>query len=95
MSDDVGGLVAVWDVHDPDFWCIHSPVVEWLTDHGVPVDPTYRVEIHLVDSPFARVFTWAENDEGCRYLDPATGEPAVSEPFVKMLSALPPAALRR
>ena len=56
MSDDTGGLVAIWDARDRNF-CrsdIWEPVREWVIGQGIPADPTYRVEVRLADAPFAR-----------------------------------------
>lgn len=95
MSTD--GLVTVWDVRevrDPDWWDIQAPGIEWLKGEGIPVRRTYRVEIYLMDSPFARVFAYAEDEQGRCYPDPATGEPAEDEPAIVPLGSLPPDELR-
>ena len=86
--------LAVWDVRDlgwPDIW---QPVREFLESQGVPVADTYRVEVYLFDTPFARVFTYAVDDRGWRYYDPGTDWAAVSDPYDVPLSALPPDSLR-
>jgi hypothetical protein len=94
MSEMVSEPMTVWDGRECAYDRIREPAMEWLTAQGIPVDPAYRVEFFLVDSPFARVFTYAEDEQGRRYMDPATDDPAVNEPYVKVLSELPPAELR-
>jgi hypothetical protein len=86
--------VTVWDGRERAYDRIREPAMEWLEAQGIPVDPAYRAEFFLVDVPFARVFTYAQDDQGNRHMDPATGEPAVNEPYVKVLSELPPDDLR-
>jgi hypothetical protein len=86
--------LAVWDTRDHGFWERERrwwrEVVDWAQVHIPEADRTYRAEFYLVDAPFARVFRYRDNSEGRRYLDPATGEPAVEEPAVVVLSELPP-----
>lgn len=86
--------VVVWDGRERAYDRIREPAMEWLTAQGIPVDPAYRVEFFLVDAPFARVFTYTQDDQGRRHVDPATGDAAVNEPYVKILSELPPDDLR-
>lgn len=86
--------LAVWDVHNRSWAHNWRPVMEYLESQGIPVDDTYRVEVYLLDMPFARVFTYAENERGWRYVDPATGDAAVNDPYDVLLTALPPDGLR-
>ena len=60
---------AVWDVHDPAWWPGHEAKSQWLRDHRVPVDHTYRVEFYLIDMPFARVFSYHVNEDGRHHWD--------------------------
>jgi hypothetical protein len=96
MTKPVGEPVAVWDAWDPDFYPRYHPQVpDWLVSHGIDTDPAYRVEIYLIDTPFARVYTYAGlPPDDRRYVDPATGEAAVNPPYDHVLSELPPQELR-
>lgn len=87
--------LAVWDANARGIEAVRDQVCEYLADQGLPIDPTYRVEIYLVDAPFARVFTYDQDGEGGeRHLDPATGDVAVRPPFDQLLTALPPDSIR-
>lgn len=88
------GPLAVWDCHSRRYGEIRDPVCAYLASQGLPIDPAYRVEVYLVDVPFARCFTYAEDEQGRRYVDPQTGEAAVREPYDRPLTALPPAGIR-
>jgi len=86
--------LAVWDVNGGFHkWEHYREAYEWAQGHWPGADDTYRVEFYLVDAPFARVFRYLDNADGCCYLDPATGEPAMEEVTV-MLSELLPEHLR-
>jgi hypothetical protein len=90
--------VAVWDVNEPGFEHIVIRAGEWLRDQGVPqatVNNTYRTEFRLVDGePVADLFTYAEDERGYRYFDPATDKAAVNDPVTVPLGSLPPDDLR-
>lgn len=85
--------LLAWDCRDPGYRPIHDRAAKWLSDHGIDPCGAYRVEFYLVDTPFARVFPYAESEAGWRYWDPATGDAAVGEPRTVLLPALPPAGL--
>jgi hypothetical protein len=48
----------------------------------------------LLDAPFAVVYRYALNEDGHKYIDPATGYAAVEPPVVVPLAELPPEHLR-
>jgi hypothetical protein len=85
--------LAVWDVNDRGYTDICIPVMEFLMSQGIPVHDTYRVEVYLLDAPFARVFTYAQDDQG-RYFDEGTDGAAVNDPYDVPLTALPPDSLQ-
>lgn len=90
--------VAVWDVHTPGhFASQHWQAADrWAKDHGLlSGGHTYRVEIYPADPPYARVFSYAANQDGQRYLDPATGNATLAEPVTVALGELPPRRLQR
>jgi len=87
--------LAVWDASAREYNAIRDQVCEYLAGQGIPIDPAYRVEVYLLDAPFARVFTYDQDGEdGERHLDPATGDVAVRPPFDQPLTALPPDSIR-
>jgi hypothetical protein len=87
--------LAVWDVRDRAnlWWCHADEAIEWAARHINDPNSTFRVEFYLVDAPFAVLYRYAENDEGRRYMNPETDEPATEEPVVQMLDELPPRRL--
>lgn len=98
MTTTAAAPLAVWDCcgarpfHKWEHW---PEAVEWNATH-LPGqgDDTYRLEFYLVDAPFAVAYRYATNDKGHRYIDPATGHPAVEKPVTVVLSDLPPPHLR-
>lgn len=98
MDTETTGPVTIWDVSQPGFEQVVVRAGEWLRDQGVPqatVDGTYRVEFRLADGlPVADLFTYAEDEQGRRHMDPETDAPAVREPFTVTLGSLPPDDLR-
>jgi heme-binding NEAT domain protein len=71
----------------------------WLRGQGVAqevIDETRRVDFRVEDGQaVADLFTYATNENGARYYDPATDEAAMNpEPVTVKLGALPPAELR-
>lgn len=90
--------LAVWDVsgnpnrfHGSPHWREASL---WAKDHGLEPDHAYRIEFYLVDTAFAKVFRYALNSTGHRFLDPTMDRAAAEEPVMVLLSELPPAHLR-
>jgi hypothetical protein len=92
---ETGTPLGVWDTRDRDsIWYRHwRETVPWAAEHIRDVNNTYRAEFYLIDAPFAVLYRYRENGEGRRYIDPATGEPAVEEPVTQMLDSLPPLRL--
>jgi hypothetical protein len=87
--------VAVWDANDSDYHRKFYPAVrDFLTAQGIPVNQTYRVEIFVFDTPFARVYSYALNEKGHTYYDHATDRPAIREPYDHVLTELPSEELR-
>ncbi len=87
----------VLEVSDREFWPprVHDGlalVSEWLAAHGVDANDTYRVEAHVVDCPLIRVFQFAKNADGKRFMDQASIEMDEADPDGRHLRAavLPP-----
>ena len=86
--------LAVWDARARNYMRICVPVMEYLLSQNIPPVDTYRVEVYFLDVPFARVFTYAQDQQGCRYFDESTDVAAVNAPYDQILTELPPPGLR-
>ena len=70
-------MTEVLDVGDKEFWPPRlddgiALVVEWLAAHGVDASHVYRVEVHDPDGPVVRVFVYATDADGKRFMDSAS-----------------------
>jgi hypothetical protein len=92
---ETGTPLGIWDVRDRDnIWHQHvREGIGWAAQHIREPDRTYRAEFYLIDAPFAVLYRYRENGEGCCYLDPVTGDVAVEEPVMQALDTLPPQRL--
>lgn len=71
---------------------------DWLRSHGIEPDDTYRVEVYLIDTLFARIFQYARNERGRHYCsndhghldDPDRCVIARREPYTVPLACMPP-----
>lgn len=65
--------LMVIDTHDREWDQItadhayHQRLIDWARGQGLNPVHTYRVEIYLVDCPFARVFQYATDENGTRH----------------------------
>lgn len=86
--------LAVWDVSDgkdSPYWAHWRETSAWAVAHFPrQAEDVYRAEFYLLDTPFAILYRFAEDEQGRRYTDPATGEAARAEPLRMILSELPP-----
>lgn len=64
---------------------------DWLASNGVDSHVTDRVEIFLLDAPFATIYQIDPDERGRAVFDPQTGGAKRREPFRVMLNSLPPA----
>lgn len=86
-------LTAVYDAHEGFYdhpWPFVDAYRDWLTEHGIDTNDTYRTEHHVIDTPLVRVFQYAKDADGRRYTDPATGNVAEREPFDVLIKTPPP-----
>ena len=94
-----GEPVAVFDAHDDD-WCNlaaeeRTKVWTWMVEEGLDPGEVFRLEVFLIDCPFARVHEYDRDDEGClRVEDASPRRIAVRPPRDVLLSSLPPATGR-
>lgn len=102
MTDLAVEPVAVWDVGEPE-WRRHLKAKSaWLREQGLPVDVMYRAEFYLAGGPCARIFCFALNGDGRKYLlghvqgehDHEACQVAREEPRMVPLTELPPPELR-
>jgi hypothetical protein len=63
--------LAVYDVHEDNWLGLtegqREELAAWLREHDVEPDDAYRLEIYLLDCPFARVFQFDVNERGKVY----------------------------
>lgn len=89
MSTDT--LQAVYDVRDGSYPFDGATVLcQWAAENGIDTDSAYRIEIHLLDCPFARVFQYDQDAQGRRFIDPATDDAARRKPYDLPISSMPP-----
>ena len=95
--------LAAWGATEPDVgwarwhsWPRWREAEKWALERGLIGDglPIYRIEFYLIDTPFARLFGFARNDNGHLFTDPATGKAALAKPVDVVLDELPPAGLQ-
>lgn len=97
--------IAVYDVHDrPAFDLLladrnrHRALLAWMRSQALNPTHVYRLEIHLVDSPSARIYEYARDEQGVRYCgvdhdhrgDADRCAIARRKPYEVALSSLPP-----
>jgi hypothetical protein len=71
--------MQVLDVTDREFWPPRvddgvALVREWLAVHDVDTADVRRVEVHVVDCALLRVYRYARNEDGERFVDPKSLE---------------------
>lgn len=106
MSTENMGIkpLAVWDVkHESWFRQNWMGRRDWLRAQELPANQIYRIEFYLLDTPFARLFRYALNQDGRKHwIDAHTpGQPhdheachvAMLEPLDVPLPELPPSEL--
>lgn len=85
--------IAVYDAHDDLWtrWDDFQTLLHWLDDNGINPKATYRVEVFLLDAPFARVHAFQlVGEDQTRVYDPNTGEAVRLPPHDVLLNSLPP-----
>jgi hypothetical protein len=95
------GPIAVWDARARTWPHRHEAKTRWLREQGLPVNEMFRVEFLLIDAPCARIFCYARNEDGRRYLEGHSQDPhdhdaceaATEPPRIVPLSDLPPREL--
>ena len=86
-----GDPIGVWDASDADWPRLHAAgASEWARKHLEHVDRTYRIEFYLLDTPYAVIRRFAEDENGNLRLDLDAEAPMRDEPVVQVLTELPP-----
>jgi hypothetical protein len=85
--------LAVWDARERGWPHGHEAKSRWLREQGLPADQMYRIEFLLTDTPSARIFCFALNKDGRKYLDPDKRSAAIEPPRIIALTGLPPRKL--
>ncbi|MGC5009762.1 hypothetical protein ACLQ2R_03250 [Streptosporangium sp. DT93] len=94
MTSRPDPLVA-FDIRDSRNWwkvtndsAYHESLLEWMRAQGMNPSITYRLEIHLIDCPSARIYEYDLNSDGHRYS--VGNDLARREPYEVILPSLPP-----
>lgn len=88
--------VIAYDAREDSWWGLskgdRARFTDWLKTQGYEADDraVYRTEIHAGDTPFARVFAYALDEHGRKYVDPETRDVAKQPSHDVPLSSLPP-----
>jgi hypothetical protein len=93
--------VAVWDTRNPNWRYRREEKSRWLREQGLPADEMFRAEFPLDGAPYARIFCYALNEDGRRYMDGHSQDPhdhaactaAAEPPRIVPLNGLPPREL--
>ncbi|MEV4246985.1 hypothetical protein AB0J63_26675 [Streptosporangium canum] len=88
--------LVVFDSADNTYWnrasadaAWYDSLLGWVRQHGIDPPNTYRLEVYLLDCPFARVYEFDLDKDGRKYV--AGSDYARREPRDVLLSSLPPA----
>lgn len=93
---------GVWDTREPAWRRCRKAKARWLREHGFP-SLMYRIEFLPTEPPTARIFRYALNEDGYRYLEGHSRQPhdhtacrvATKPPRIMRLWELPPRRLLR
>jgi hypothetical protein len=85
--------IFISDVRNDAYW--HSirrdqgdALRTWLRDNNLEPCDIYRFEVYVVDTLFAKVFTYARDEHGRVCVK--GGEPVRCDPFLAPLNSMPP-----
>jgi hypothetical protein len=85
--------IVVSDVRDNEYWnsvdkARGDALRAWLRSNSLEPNDIYRFEVYLLDTLFAKVFTYARHEDGRFRVE--DGELVQSEPFLALLNSEPP-----
>ena len=92
--------LAVYDVHEDNWFNLtreqRVEVWTWMVEEGLDPGEVFRLEVFLIDCPFARVHEYDRDGDGnLRVEDVPPRRIAVRPPRDVLLSSLPPATGRK
>ena len=86
--------LRVWDARSENYPGDSAEWLEafhaWVEAHGVSIKVTYRIAYYVIDVPFIRVYQRAHDAAGRCFVDPATGDIALRDPFDVLITCPPP-----
>ena len=90
---DLPAPLLVEDAHE-EWWrtrtqAYRDTVNAWLASEGIDVTDLKRVEVYLIDVPFARLTFHVRDEQGRAVVDQAR-EALVTHTETRLLSSLPP-----
>lgn len=93
MVEPRGSPLVVEDVrkgwyHKPEPY--RQAFMAWMRSEGMDPNETRRVEVHLMDTPFAVATVYVRDEQGQKMIDRQREEFVLGEEMV-LLSSLPPA----
>jgi hypothetical protein len=95
VEERVSEPLTVWDARDQQNYPGRSAewldaFHAWVEAHGIAIRKTWRIEHHLMDAPFIRVYQDDYDEKGRLRLDPETGDVIARKPFDVILTTPPP-----
>jgi hypothetical protein len=86
--------LAVFDVHENNWQGLparaRDRINDWARGEGLDPNDIYRVETYVIDCPFVRVFAFARDAAGNKFLGEDGVNPARLPPRDVPVSSLPP-----
>jgi hypothetical protein len=83
-------LIKVYDCREDDWPPANlGDFLSWLHSQGINDRDVYRIEIHMIDGPVARIFEYETDGDNVRFLID-DNVVATREPYDKLLDSLPP-----
>ena len=86
--------LTVYDVHEPGWQNLptraRDRVNDWARSEGLNPEDIYRLETYLVDCPFVRVFAFARDADGNKFVAEDGTSPATLPPQDVPVSSPPP-----
>ena len=94
MTSTLPPPLKIWDVQTGENYPGPGRYVEtlhaWVEAHGIVKEQTYRIEYHLIDAPFIRVFQYDVDGQGRCYVDPADRDRLARRQFDVLVTSPPP-----
>jgi hypothetical protein len=91
---ETGPAGTYYDVKQAKTWPISeafcAAYLDWLAAHGIDPYETVRTEHHVIDAPLVRVHQYDHDEDGRRYINPATGNWAMRKPFDVLITTPAP-----